>query len=201
MPIPTLPQYLTLSQTLSSQFNPNELDLVYQTTDVIRRWGNLLTLGTIHLSPRGSVVDDFILYLKDVHDIQNISSSTVLEDRPNATSVLIRVHDDEESSTEYVMNNLDERTFVAIDFSEEKNDVSYSLYYKSYHNNPNPKQIIRYFVAEFPIYDAYELNNLAKYKYNSKMDKHWVKHPLSTIFLQWVSHITTNSQRVCYLAC
>jgi hypothetical protein len=118
VPIPTLPQYLTLSQLLSSQFNPNELDLVYQTSDTIRRWGNLLTLGTIHISPRGKITDDFINYLEDIHGITNITSSEVLEDRPNATSVLLRVHDDTDIATEYVMNNLKERTFVSINFNE-----------------------------------------------------------------------------------
>lgn len=123
-PIPTLPQYLTLSQTLSTQFNADELDLVYQRSDFIRRWGNLLTLGTIHLSPRSDIVDEFIQYLGDVHNIQNISSSTVLEDRPNATSVLLRVHDDAEAATNYVMDNLNERTFVAIHFDDDEDNVS-----------------------------------------------------------------------------
>lgn len=119
MPIPSLPQYLAISQYLSSQFNPNELDLVYQTSDYIRRWGNLLTLGTMHLSPRGEVTKDFIQYLEDSLNIVNITSSEVLEDRPNATSVLIRVHDNFDDATQYVMNNLEERTFVHINFDED----------------------------------------------------------------------------------
>jgi len=119
MPIPSLPQYLAISQYLSSQFNPNELDLVYQTSDYIRRWGNLLTLGTMHLSPRGEVTKDFIQYLEDSLNIVNITSSEVLEDRPNATSVLIRVHDNFDAATQYVMNNLEERTFVHVNFDED----------------------------------------------------------------------------------
>ena len=123
MPIPSIDQYLTLSQSLSSQFNPKELDLVYQTSDYIRRWGNLLTLGSIHLSPRGKITEEFINYLQDVHSLRNISSSEVLEDRPNATSVLLRVHDDADAAIAYVMDNLQERTFVSINFSEV-DDVS-----------------------------------------------------------------------------
>lgn len=118
MPIPTLRQFLTLSQSLSSQFNPNDLDLVYQSSDYIRRWGNLLTLGTMHLAPRGEITEDFIQYLENAHNIINISSAEVLEDRPNATSVLIRVHDNVDTALQYVMNNLDERTFVLVDFDE-----------------------------------------------------------------------------------
>ena len=123
-----MPQYLTLSQSLSTQFKADELDLIYQRSQFIRQWGNLLTLGTIHLSPRSDIVDEFVQYLGDVHNIQNISSSTVLEDRPNATSVLLRVHDDSEASTNYVMNNLSERTFVAIHFDEDDGDNVSSLF-------------------------------------------------------------------------
>lgn len=125
MPIPTISQFLTLSQSLSSQFDPNELDSVYQSSDYIRRWGNLLTLGTMHLSPRGDVANEFIEYLETAHNIINITSEEVLEDRPNATSILIRVHDDVNSATNYVMNNLNERTFVVLDF-EENNDVRFA---------------------------------------------------------------------------
>ena len=128
MPIPTLSQFLTFSQFLSSNFDANDLDLVYQSSDYIRRWGNLLTLGTMHLSPKGKVTEDFVTYLEDILNISNITSSEVLEDRPNATSVLIRVHDNFDTATNYVMDNLDERTFVHIDFDEIDN---VSLYLKS----------------------------------------------------------------------
>lgn len=124
MPIPTLPQYLSLSYNLSSNFDFEELDFVYQSSDIIRRWGNLLIRGTIHLSPRSSLVYDFIQYLENVHNIRNISSSYLLEDQRNSTSVLIRVHDDIDSSIKYVMSNLDERTFVAIDLREDGKKVS-----------------------------------------------------------------------------
>eukprot|EP00551_Chaetoceros_affinis_P007272 CAMPEP_0203672206 /NCGR_PEP_ID=MMETSP0090-20130426/7774_1 /ASSEMBLY_ACC=CAM_ASM_001088 /TAXON_ID=426623 /ORGANISM="Chaetoceros affinis, Strain CCMP159" /LENGTH=2044 /DNA_ID=CAMNT_0050537473 /DNA_START=44 /DNA_END=6178 /DNA_ORIENTATION=- len=143
MPIPTIAQYLTLSQSLSSAFNPNELDLVYQTSDYIRRWGNLLTLGTIHLSPRGEVTEDFINYLNDVHDLTNISSSEVLEDRPNATSILLRVHDDADTATQYVMDNLDERTFVSINFHEVDDNFNYTIRMNST-TLPNTNEITRW---------------------------------------------------------
>ncbi len=123
MPIPSIGQYLLLSQSLSSQFNPNELDLVYQNSDYIRRWGNILTLGTVHLSPKGKITEDFITYLEDVYNLRNISSPEALEDRPNATSILLRVHEDADSATQYVMDNLEERTFVSINF-HEVDDVS-----------------------------------------------------------------------------
>ena len=123
MPIPTLPQYIILSNTLSSQFSTNELNSVYSNSDFFRRWGNLLTLGTIHLSPRGIIVDEFIQYLADVHNIQNVSSAS-LEEESNITHMLIRSHDDADISIDFIMSNLNERTFVAIHFDEDNDDVS-----------------------------------------------------------------------------
>lgn len=93
----------------------------------MKSWGNLLSLGTIHLSPRGSLVDEFILYLGDVHNIQNISSSNALDSQQNATFASFLVHDTANSSIEYILNNLNERTFVSINLDTDDNDVSFML--------------------------------------------------------------------------
>ena len=127
MPIPTLPQYVTLSNTLSSQFSINELSSVYSNSDFLRKWGNLLTLGTVHLSPRGTLVDEFLQYLENVHNIQNVSSAG-FEEKSNATHVLIRNHDDADISIDFIMSNLNERTFVAIHFDEDNDDVSFEIF-------------------------------------------------------------------------
>jgi len=143
MPIPTIKQYLTLSQNLSSAFNPNDLDEIYQSSEYLRKWGNLLTLGTMHLSPKGQITTDFVKYLQQTHDVYNITSNIILEDRPNATSVLIRIHDDVNSATEFVMNNLDERTFAVIDFDEGENDFKYTVRMNST-SLPNTNEITRW---------------------------------------------------------
>ena len=106
--VPTFGQYVWASKMLSSFLNVRRtLPRILVDSSYGRQWGNLLTLGTIHLSPREHpMTENFIAYLEKTY--------------PGATSqILIRVHDDHEAAMEYVMGSLDdERTWAVIDLAE-----------------------------------------------------------------------------------
>jgi len=72
-----------------------------------RQWGNLLTLGTMHLTPRDHpLTSKFILYLKETYPAAR-------------ANIQIRVHDDHDEAMAYVMDHLDdERTWAVIDLSQ-----------------------------------------------------------------------------------
>lgn len=71
-----------------------------------RQWGNLLALGTLHLSPQGSLADDFSDYLSETYP-------TLVP-----SSLKIRTHDSEEDALEYINENLNEKTWALIDFEQ-----------------------------------------------------------------------------------
>ena len=75
-----------------------------------RQWGNLLSLGTIHLCPSAEPMTDmFWSYLNTTYPgLQNI--------------LRIRVHDDEAAALLYIDQNLDERTWALMDFSQQSTD-------------------------------------------------------------------------------
>ena len=106
---------------MTSQLDPNQLDEVYLRTDYVRRWGNLLTLGTIHITPQNNpIVDEFLTYIQTSYDM------TVLKNETSSAGVLlefdnelkIRLHDDHDTALDYILNNLKERTWALIDFDK-----------------------------------------------------------------------------------
>ena len=131
-PIPTLTQYLALANRLSSNLDVTDFNDVFQSSSTVRQWGNLLTLGTIHIvssSSQGALVNEFIDYLGSVHSVYNQSVSG---DGMNDTSsndllnfdIMIRTHPDSDQAIDFIMSNLNERTFVLIEFDESQ-DVSW----------------------------------------------------------------------------
>jgi len=117
MIVPTFSQYVTLSQLLGSLVNVQDLPRVFSDSSYGRQWGNLLTLGTLHLSPRSSpVVDSFLDYLNDTYPL--------LVERNNLT---IRLHDSEEQGIEYIDETHDtERTWALIDLSRFPEQLDWS---------------------------------------------------------------------------
>lgn len=106
--VPTFGQYVWASKLLGSFLNIRRtLPRILVDSSYGRQWGNLLTLGTIHLSPSDHpMTQEFISYLENTY--------------PGAKSqILLRTHADHEEAMDFVMNSLDnERTWAVIDLAE-----------------------------------------------------------------------------------
>lgn len=132
MPVPSLDQFVAASRGLSSLLGPDELPIVLQDSSFGRSWGNLLTLGALHLSPNSSAVSKFQDYLADTY--------------PTAVDYLtIQVHDSEETALTYINKNLANRTWALIDLSGHVNDedISYKIR-MNYTTLPNTNLIVKF---------------------------------------------------------
>jgi ATP-binding cassette subfamily A (ABC1) protein 3 len=99
-----------------------------------RQWGNLLTLGTIHLSPNNTVANSFVDYLK--------TSYPVLWN----TSLDVRVHENEAHALKFINKNLNERTWALLDFTDgalEEDDFRYKIR-MNYTTVPNTNEITNF---------------------------------------------------------
>lgn len=132
IPVPSLDQYVAASRGLSSMLSDEELPIILQDSSYGRAWGNLLTLGALHLSPDSAVVREFREYLEETH--------------PDITDyVPIQVHDSEETALTYVNSNLNNRTWAIIDLSGYVNDqdISYKIR-MNYTTLPNTNLIVNF---------------------------------------------------------
>lgn len=132
IPVPSLDQYVTASRGLSALLSDDELPIILQDSSYGRSWGNLLTLGALHLSPDSDVVREFQEYLQETY--------------PDVADYLpIQVHQSEESALMYVNSNLNNRTWAVIDLSGYVNDedVSYKIR-MNYTTLPNTNMIVNY---------------------------------------------------------
>lgn len=135
VPIPTLTQYLTLANILSANLDISDLNELYQSSSSVKQWGNLLTLGTVHIvssASKGALANEFVEYLGNVHSIYNQSSSSSESGSTGSEAtddgrdgllnfnVMIRVHDDSDQAIDFIMSNLNERTFAFIEFDESQ---------------------------------------------------------------------------------
>jgi len=62
LPPPTFDQYVLVSNAISRQIDQELYDRLLGDTEIGRRFGNLVSLGTLHLAPHGSHVDAFVAY-------------------------------------------------------------------------------------------------------------------------------------------
>jgi ABC-2 family transporter protein len=122
--IPTLPQYLQLHAALSSLINVNDdIPIVLQESQYLRDWGNLLLLGTLHLSPsNSSAARAFEAYIMMTNTTATSSSSTTNSTSSSSSSVMnstlqIHWHDSEAVAVQYINDNIRERTWALIDFA------------------------------------------------------------------------------------
>jgi hypothetical protein len=65
LPPPSFDQFVLASNAISSQVNQEVYDELLGDTDYGRAFGNLVTLGTLHLCPAGPEVDAFVAYAKE----------------------------------------------------------------------------------------------------------------------------------------
>ena len=131
--MPTFSQYVLASQALSSFINADDLPQILSDSSYGREWGNLLTLGTIHLSPNTPIVDEFWQYL-------NETFPTLLE-----RSVTVKTHQSESDAITFIKDNLHERTWALLDFSkyEDRNNFHYTIR-MNYTTLPNTNMIINF---------------------------------------------------------
>lgn len=124
-----------MSIAISQAIGVETLPDVFTDSSYGRQWGNLLTLGTIHLSPTNSFSDSFWSYL-------NRSYPALME----TGLVKVRAHQTEGDALQFINANLDERTWALLDFSAcsfEEQDFTFKIR-MNYTTVPNTNQIVDY---------------------------------------------------------
>jgi ATP-binding cassette subfamily A (ABC1) protein 3 len=141
MPVPTFDQYVGTSLALSSLIGVDDLPRVFSDSAFGRQWGNLLTLGTLHLSPDNDVSRSFWGYLNETYPL-------LLDD----DTLKVRVHENERDALQFIEGNLKERTWALVDFSgqsptlvgvEEEEDFQFKIR-MNYTTVPNTNEITNY---------------------------------------------------------
>ena len=117
MPIPTLSQYVALSKALSTILPLQDLPLVVTDSSFGQQWGNLLTLGTLHLTPQDSpLLHDFWTYINTTYPLLVQGNSSLLQ---------IQAHPSSQEAWTYIDEHLQERTWAMIDFTDSLNFKTY----------------------------------------------------------------------------
>jgi ATP-binding cassette subfamily A (ABC1) protein 3 len=133
--IPSFESFAAVSIAISRAIGVESLPEVFTDSSYGRQWGNLLTLGTIHLSPTNSFSDSFWGYL-------NRSYPALM-----ATGLVqVRTHDTEGDALQFINANLDERTWALLDFSAcsfEEQDFTFKIR-MNYTTVPNTNEIVNY---------------------------------------------------------
>lgn len=139
IPVPTFEQFVTASVGISSLIDADKLPIILSDSSFGRAWGNLLTLGTLHLSPNTPVVQDFATYLNATY-----SNATM-------AAIKIRVHENENAAVSFINENLNERTWALLDLAKfndaasgsNENDLSYKIR-MNYTTLPNTNEIVSF---------------------------------------------------------
>ena len=110
--IPTIDQYIYMSDIVNSIVKPDDMNAMLQNSDFFRIWGNMITLGTIHLSPRNHyLMDELLVFWREEHRITR-------------NLIKIRVHENSNDAMKYVYDHLDERTWALIDIHNTSNTTT-----------------------------------------------------------------------------
>ena len=134
LPAPTFTQYVSTSSVLSSFIDADALPTVLSDSSYGRQWGNLLTLGTLHLSPSNSVAEEFWAYLNDTYPALLLNET-----------VKVQVHENEDKALEFINDNLQERTWALLDFSSYVNEEDFSYKIRmNYTTLPNTHEIVNW---------------------------------------------------------
>jgi len=131
-PVPTFDQYVLASQAISSLINPDDLPIILSQSSFGRSFGNLLTLGTLHISPDVDIAHEFVEYLNKTF--------------PSVMNALkVRLHDSEESAVSFINDNLNERTWALVDFTKFQTleDIEFQIR-MNYTTLPNTNRIVNY---------------------------------------------------------
>jgi hypothetical protein len=146
MTVPTFAQYVSASLALSSLIDTEDMPDILADSSFGRQWGNLLTLGTLHLSPTSNpVVYEFWSYLNDTYPSFMIQNDENDQQQPN---LLVRVHESELDALQFINDNLMERTWALLDFENyRQNAVVEQAEYKirmNYTTLPNTAELVNW---------------------------------------------------------
>jgi len=134
IPVPKFDEYVTASSQLSSLINADDLPIILSDSSFGRSWGNLLTLGTLHItSPEDDVVNEFVAYLNETYPsiVQN-------------QTLNILIHESEELALNFINDNLNERTWALIHLKTiETEKVEYKIR-MNYTTLPNTNRIVNF---------------------------------------------------------
>jgi ABC-type Na+ transport system ATPase subunit NatA len=108
LPTPTFDQYFGTSLALSSAFDDATYNELLNNNEYGREWGNLFTLGTVHIAPAGQLANDLVDWL---------TNNTL-----TFSNLTHRVHDSVAGGIDYINDNLDERAFALIDLQSHNLD-------------------------------------------------------------------------------
>jgi hypothetical protein len=123
LPIPTLTQYVTLATAVkygTKDLRSSKLYSIMEQSSYGATLYNLINLGTLHLSPEGPAVTNFLQFINDTYPsvfnpipfIQNLTNST-------SPLLQIRTHKSSDDAVSYIRSSIDaEPTWALIDMSK-----------------------------------------------------------------------------------
>lgn len=117
IPTPTFQQYVGLGSAIGDLINVDELPEIFSDSDLGRTYANLLSIGTLHLSPNNNRAATFLRYMNE--------SYPSLVDQ-----VRFRIHETEDEAVRFIDKNLNERTWALLDFSAWSNEPTEEAFYK-----------------------------------------------------------------------
>ena len=133
MIVPSFDQFVELSLGFSELVGADELPPVFSDSSFGRRWGNLLSLGTLHLSPNNNVANSFWEYLNSTYPdllLETTTTTTTVQKEggnetvtnttTRASRLKVRIHDNENEALRFIDNNLDERAWALLDFTDQE---------------------------------------------------------------------------------
>jgi hypothetical protein len=114
VPTPSFSQFVSVSTAMSNVIPIDSLPRIFSETSFGRQWGNILTLGTLHLSPRNQAAEDFWAYLNETYPLTMLATTGT-----NVSNFRVRLHDDEAAALGYIdATNKEERTWALLDFTD-----------------------------------------------------------------------------------
>ncbi|GMI58829.1 hypothetical protein TeGR_g2438, partial [Tetraparma gracilis] len=129
LPTPSFDQYVGAGLLLAGSFEDKTYNELLNNNEYGREWGNLFTLGTLHIAPAGELADSLVSYL---------SSSTL-----TFSNITHRVHADVPAALAYIDGNLNERAFALVDLRDavlDPADVDFTIR-MNYTTLPNTNRV------------------------------------------------------------
>lgn len=159
LPIPSIDEFVSMSNVLTEGIvngDEYEYDEFVANSEQMRRWGNLISLGTLHISAHDDAVStEFLEYL----NVTTTSFDGILGSISNSSSLLVRTHSSEDNALDFVMNNLEERTWAIIHFDQTQVDDFQFTIRMNYTTLPNTSRVSNYVARGLdPDYRRYYLS-------------------------------------------
>jgi len=113
--IPTFDQFAQISNISSMILNSSDYNTILESTDLFRLWGNIVNLGTIHITPKANPMTQlFIDYLNQTFpDVSNV--------------IDIKTHTNERIALSYINRHPEERAWALIDIDSGWKDLNIEM--------------------------------------------------------------------------